>query len=145
MTILYNNNVYDYIKLYNDYILEYLKESDQDATPNNKEDAAIDLIQYDYESLIENIKNFDKNNDCKIYVSASLGLWYGRVAGYRVFNNLYDAVTSVLQDNNIIYYDNEKNTLKASCGHHDGINDFKFYMIKNNKKYAIKYNKLYED
>ena len=142
MIILYNDDLYAYKKLNNKAILEYLKENGIDPTPNATEAAALELINIDYEDLIYNIKRYDEKNENKIYIDACLGLWRGRVKGFKIVNNLYDAIVSCCEDINIIYFDNLKNTLRIGAQHHDGLNEFKIYKLVNGHKKAIKYNDL---
>ena len=97
----------------------------------------------DYYELKENILSFDnKTNYEKIIVFANLGLWYGRRAGVKKFNTLFDAISFCTEDANKLFYTTKNSTLKLEAIHHDGVNYFKFYKLIKGKKYAIKINEL---
>ena len=136
--LIYTNDLYAYQKLNINDILEYLQDSGIDPTPNAIEDAAGELIDNDYLYLADLVKNYDKQNNNKIYVKASLGLWRGRVNGWRVYDNLFIALFDNIQDINAVYFESKKTTLTLAASHHDGDNYFKFYKLVNGKKYAIK-------
>ena len=114
------------IELYNDAKLNY-QASEEGA-----------------EDLKELFNNYEsKRNYEKILICADLGLWYGRRAGRKEFNNINDCIFKFCEDYNIFYFKNKNATLTLAAYHHDGVNIFKFYKIIKNKKYAIKYNDLF--
>ena len=132
-------------ELYKSDILESLKENNIDPQPNAIEDCASEFIDADLYFFKELIKSYDSKHNNKIFVVADFGLWYGRRAGYKEYNSLYEAIfNDILQDTNIIYYSDKRQTLKIDSSHHDGVNHYKLYKLVNNKKYAIKYNELIE-
>ena len=143
LNVLFLDDTYAYIDIYRRDILEYLAEYDIDPMPDNIEDAALEMISADIETIKESIKNFDTKNNYKIYVAASLGLWRGVVHGHAVYNNLYDAIFNQAQDINILYFKDKRSALTLDASHHDGTNNFKFYKVVNGKRYAIKYNDLF--
>jgi len=95
------------------------------------------------DDLEDAVKNYDNKSkyDC-VLVVANLGLWYGRRQAQKTFKNLYTALQTCAEQENKVYFDNKKTTLKLNAYHHDGINLFKFYKVVNGRKYAIKYNNL---
>ena len=142
LKIMYMDDIYTYQKLYKKDILEYLEEEGIDPHPNNIEDAAQQMIQDDYDYFIESVMRFDLSNYDKILISVNLGLWNGRKSFIAYEKNLHDAIKKAFADINICYFKNKNSTLNIDASHHDGVNYFKFYVIRNNKKYAIKIDDL---
>lgn len=138
LKVLYMDDVNAYIHLYKNDIINNLIEREEEASEDAIYNEAEYMINDDYLSLADLIKEFDIKNNCKIYVDASLGLWRGVVHGHAVFNSLHNALFNHVEDINIIYFKNNRCTLQLDASHHDGSNNFKFYKIINNKKYAIK-------
>ena len=91
------------------------------------------------EELQDIIHTFDLCIDYDaILCEASLGLWYGRREAKKTFKSLYLALTTCAYDDNEIFFINHNSTLNMRSIHHDGVNNYKFYKLINNKKYAIK-------
>lgn len=144
LKMLYTSDIYAYMDLYQNDIKEYLESLDIDPQPNEIEDAAYNFIEEDLNYLKELIINFDNENNTKILIAADLGLWYGRRKATKICDNLYSAVfnSGCLEDINIIYFEDDKNTLTLEAAHHDGNNKFKFYIYQNGRKKAIKFSDL---
>lgn len=122
--LIYTTN-YDY---YKDNAIENLQENDIEPTQENI-DNEIYFLMCEY---LQNEKdNLDINID--IIAIADIGLWNGRVKGYKLFNNL-NQIFNVSADYNDYYV--EGCTLKATCVHHDGVNYVDFYVIDLNKNGA---------
>lgn len=145
MKIIYNDDVYSYMHLYKNDLIEFLNENEIEPQPNELEDAAYLFINDDLESIKSDVKRFDNKNNYKILVVADLGLWRGRVNGKATYKNLYDAVFDNMQDTNILYFKNVNSTLTLGAQHHDGCNYFKFYKLVKGKKYAINFKELIEE
>lgn len=140
---IYNDDLCAYIDAYNDDIIASLKDNDADINDNNIFEEARRMTDADFDDLRYSLGRFDKNNNCNVYASASLGLWYGRVQAHRIFANLQDAVQSCFEDVNAVYFDNKRCTLTLRATHHDGENIIKFYKIIQGKKRAITYADIY--
>lgn len=59
-----------------------------------------------------------------LVIIADLGLWNGRVTGYKEVKNLTD-ISACMEDYNTLYV--ERNDLKVMAIHHDGTN---YYLIR---------------
>lgn len=143
MITIYNDDIYEFIQKNEEYLKIQLKDNDEKISDENIEKAAEFLIDDDAMILRDYIKIFDeyaKYN--KIIVIADLGLWYGRRKASKKFDSLFHAFYACIEDNNHVYFKNKNATLQLSATHHDGCNNFKFYKIINNKKYAIKIDEL---
>lgn len=145
MKIIYNDSLCDYVQKYSDDIIACLKENNIDPSLENIDNEAQACIDADFEYIKELLITFDNRNNKKIYVSAVLGLWYGKRQAFKIFNSLSDAVAFCLEDVNALYFKKVNDALTLCATHHDGNNIFKFYTIeKYNRKKAINYNMLYE-
>lgn len=141
--IIYSDDVCEYVQNYKSDICEYLKENDTPINDNNIFDEAQNNINAYYEDIKNTLSAYDNNNNYKsILVVACLGLWYGKRQAQKHFNSLYNAVLYCFEDINALYFERKNTTLTLSATHHDGTNIFKFYVIKNGKKYAIKLNDI---
>lgn len=137
--VVFTDDIYDYMQNNKKYILEYLSNNDIDATPDNIEDGAHALIDFDFDYFTDLINNFDLSAYDKILVVYSLGLWNGTRHGSAYCDTLAEAIQKSAYDINEVYFNNKKSTLSMNACHHDGENNYKFYKIVNGKKYAIKY------
>lgn len=140
--IIYNDDICEYIKNNENFLINELKNNDDDVNESNIYEAAHMFINDDYDALCEYIKEFDKKNNNKILVCACLGLWYGKRQVKAKFNNLHDALINCYEDVNKVFFTNKKSTLNIEAAHHDGLNIFKFYKLVNGKKRAINYDDL---
>ena len=135
---LFYDDVNEYIDDFKEDIIETLKEDGIEAT----EDAIYEEAQHNIDWALEDFKNglrfFDNITDYdSILIEATLGLWNRTVTGKATANKLYDAVFAYVEDYNLFYFKDKRSTLTLKATHHDGDNYFKFYKVKNGKKYAI--------
>lgn len=137
--VVFTDDIYDYMQNNKNDILNYLSDNDIDATPDNIEDGASELLQCDYDYFTDLINNFDLGTYDKILVIYSLGLWNGTRNGCAYCKTLSEAIQKASEDINEVYFNNKNSTLSMNACHHDGENNYKFYKIVNGKKYAIKY------
>lgn len=142
LRVLFMDDINAYIDLYKSDIIEFLNNNDMDLTPCNIEDGASELISADYEYFMDSVLHFDLSNYDYILIDIKLGLWSGERVFKAKTKTLKEAITKALQDINIIYIKNNS-TLQLSASHHDGENNFKFYKVIHGKKYAIKYNDIF--
>ena len=144
MLVIYNDDLYSFIEQYKKDIIEDLKNNDEIINDENIEKYARSIIDDDFYSVKSALNTIDNlnNGNVKILCVASLGLWYGRREGKKIFNSLSDAVFSLTEDYNTIYFKTKKSTLSLEAIHHDGTNNFKFYELRGGKKYAINYDSV---
>lgn len=82
-----------------------------------------------FEDELEYVNTLLSNIDEKenIVIIGDLGLWNGRVTGYKVISNdARDILTSIGNDNYPIIKLNNKNELYGEVSHHDGTNYYRF-------------------
>lgn len=119
--LIYTND-YSY---YKDIAIESLQEDNTELTQENIYNESYFLMDV---YLQDEKCNLDYNVD--IIAIADIGLWNGRVKGYKLLKNL-NQIFDVAEDYNEYYV--EGVTLKADCIHHDGVNHINFYVINLNK------------
>lgn len=144
MKILYYDSVYAYIENNKKEILNFMRDNEIEPTQDAIESYAEDAIHDEYINLLSCLEEYDnKNNYDYILVCCDLGLWYGRRKFTQKITTLKEAIikTSCCYSNRL-YFIKSNATLYAESIHHDGINKFKFYAVKNGKKTSIKYNDL---
>lgn len=141
-TIIYNDDIYNYIEENKPYIIDALKDYEISVNYENIKAEAASMIEADADQLKEFLKKYDSDNKNKILVTASLGLWYGKREGKKAFNGLSDIFFNFCEDYNKVYFKTASSTLTLEAAHHDGVNVFKFYKLVNGKKRAIKYNEF---
>lgn len=73
--------------------------------------------------------NLDKYLAGNIIAIADLGLWNGRVNGYKVMNNNLSSILEFFHCDYIRVYQDRYN-IKSDCIHHDGINHILFRMLR---------------
>lgn len=141
MIKLLTDDVCEYVQENENYIKDVLKEYDIEPSLKNIDIEAQAQINDSIEELKQAAQNFDNVGGFdKIQVCAVLGLWYGKRTGAKTFNTLNECITRFCEDQNTFYFKRKNTTLTLAATHHDGVNLFKFYYIKNGKKYAINYN-----
>ena len=144
MIKIYDDNIIDYVYNYKKDIIASLKDNDIIVNDENIQAEAQAWIDSDAEYLKEIITHYDNYYDNNIiYIDASLGLWYGRKKAHKTVTSLYSGIFSLIQDVNTLYFMRKNGALTLKAIHHDGVNYFKFYRIVDGKKYAIKYDDIY--
>ena len=119
--LIYTND-YSY---YKDIAIESLQEDNAELTQENIYNEAYFLMDV---YLQDEKCNLDYNID--IIAIGDIGLWNGRVKGYRLLKNI-NQIFDIAEDYNRYYV--EGVTLKADCIHHDGTNHVSFYVIDMDK------------
>lgn len=110
---------------YKESAIENLKANKIELTEKNINDEIYMLMDMYLQDETDNL-NYPTN----IIAIADIGLWNGRVKGYKLFNNL-NQIFNCMQDYNEFYV--EGSTLKATVHHHDGTNFINFYVIDMDK------------
>ena len=140
MFIIYDDDAYKIIEKYKADIRQAVKDNNETPDAETIQAEAQAWINADYQNLCDDVTRFDETTQAqKIYVVASLGLWYGRRRASATFTSLYAALHRCFEDYNTLYFKDKRSRLVLKAYHHDGVNIFKFYKIINGKKYAIKY------
>lgn len=144
MKIIYNSDLYAYIENNKKFLIKCLEDNEEKINDQNIENIADDYLTDEYFNLLSCLKEYEnKNNFDYLLIDGVLGLWYGKRKVKAQFNNFEEVLnTCCCHDSYMIYFDSVKNTMKIDSYHHDGCNSFKIYVVKNNKKYAIKLNDL---
>lgn len=138
--IIYNDDINEYINSNLDIIKDVLQDHELPLVDENITSEAVNLIDMDYTDLLNMLGAYEnKNNFDYILCLADLGLWYGRRKASKTFSDLKTAITYCFEDYNKVYFDKSNTTIKASCCHHDGVNNFTFYKVVNGKRKAITY------
>lgn len=75
--------------------------------------------------------NLDKEVDGRILVIGDLGLWHGRVPGYKILDNNVASILNVGEDYNE-WYDDGYN-VRCTAHHHDGTNYYEFRVIREDR------------
>lgn len=141
MIKLLTDDVSEYVQDNKQFLIETLQDDDKEANNKNIDSLALEMIEQDTTELKQAARSFDAVGGFdKIQVCAVLGLWYGKRTGSKTFNTLSECITRFCEDQNTFYFKRKNTTLTLAASHHDGVNLFKFYYIKNGKRYAINYN-----
>jgi hypothetical protein len=141
MIIIYDDDLSGYVQRNECYIIECLKDNDIDITLKNIDDFALTCIDDDLSQLKQAAQYFDNvGNYDNIIIEAELGLWNGKHKATKQFKTLAECLLKYCEDQNTFYFKRKNTTLTLAACHHDGINIFKFYYVKNGKKHAINYN-----
>lgn len=106
---------------YKGIAIENLQDNDIEVSQENINDEIYFLM----DEYLQNEKD-NLNYPTDIIAIADIGLWNGRVKGYKLLKNL-NQIFDIGADYNDFYV--EGVTLKATCIHHDGTNYISFYVI----------------
>ena len=144
--ILVNDDLNDFIEQEKDYLVELVKELENDPsepTQEQLESYAQEAINNDISDFESMVRDYDKYIDFDhIKVVAKLGLWYGERNGQKTFKSLQDCVLKYCEDYNLFFCTRENSTLTLKATHHDGTNIFKYYQVVKGKQRAITINEL---
>lgn len=143
MIILYTDDAFKYVEDNKEFLIEELKNRDEDVTEDAIYEEAQRCIEDDAEYLRDIISSYDaRSNNDGVYVEASLGLWYGRRAAHAEFKSLDEAFYRCTEDANTVYFKRSNSTMILEASHHDGVNVFKFYALRGGKKHAINFDDM---
>lgn len=76
--------------------------------------------------------NLDKEVDGRILVIADLGLWHGRVSGYKILDCTVSSILSMGECDYAEFYDDGYN-IRATAHHHDGTNRYEYRIIREDR------------
>lgn len=131
-------------------IEDYEKYARENLEANEVEDITEDKIQqevyYDIDMSFEDeLLNLSKKLDGRIIAIADLGLWNGRVQGYKVLgNNLNEVVSSSIGcDEKEVYCD--AYNVRAEGYHHDGRNHVLFRELREDRNIDNFLEKIYNN
>lgn len=139
--IIWSNRDIDFDQWKEDYIA-YRKEYEY----NDPEDVSDDDVwAFIYESLDNYLgderMNLDKATDGRVIVFASLGLWNGRVPGYRILDRNANEIFRTSEDYTEWYSDGYN--IKATATHHDGTNYYEYRVIREDRNINNLLNAIY--
>lgn len=143
--IIYNDDIYSYVNNFKKDLIDILNDNGIEITPNTIEDAAIQNINDELNDILYTCEIFDNKKDFDyILVCGCLGLWCGEKIIKVKLTSLKNAIQKcICYDSNMIYFTAKNSTINIDSYHHDGVNHFKLYAVKNGKKTAIAYDKIY--
>lgn len=142
--IIFDSDIYNYIDNNKKDLINNLIDNDILPTSNNIEDLAISELDNNYIDIKYAFKSFDNNYKYDyVIICGSLGLWNGPKKTKYTFKSMYQAFNNLkTYDNFVIYFDKRNSALSVDVYHHDGINNFKFYIVVNGRKKAFTYDYL---
>lgn len=122
------SDTYDYI--YNDAVMEDLKELYPEASETLLDELAFDLYSDDRRLRMKAFGKTTFTND--IINIADLGLWNGRYQAYRVYETptLDELFMSGQDIEEAEWYIDEYNDLRCNAYHHDGTNHYLYRQIR---------------
>ena len=113
---------------------DYLKEEHPDVTSEMEKYNLAFRLNNEY--LYDERANLHRNANGRILVIADLGLWNGRVKGYKILSeNIADILYNSSCDD-MEWYSDGKN-IKGTGHHHDGTNHYLYRVIKEDKNIDV--------
>ena len=118
---------------------DFLEEEHPDVTD---EDEQYDLVrQMNNYYLYDERVNLHTDVDGRILVIANLGLWNGRVQGYKILSeNIADILYS---DCDYAEWYSDGYNIKGTAWHHDGTNLYEYRVIRENRNIDNLLNAIY--
>lgn len=108
---------------------DFLEEEYPDVYDEYEQYRLIEEMNAQY--LDDEYVNLDKFVDGRIIVIADLGLWHGRVSGYKILNRNIRDIFSTGEDYTEWYSDGHN--IKATATHHDGTNYYEYRVIREDR------------
>lgn len=139
--IIWSNRDIDFDQWKEDYI-EYRKEFEYEEPENVSDD---DVWAFIHDSLSiyldDEMANLDRPTDGRMIAIASLGLWNGRVPGYRILGRNANEIFRASADYTEWYSDGHN--IRATATHHDGTNFYEFRVIREDRNIDNLLNAIY--
>lgn len=129
--IIWSNRNLD-IDDWRDAYAEFLEINEMDDDPEDEDAIYNYMVETNDEYFHDERMNLNKPIEGRILVIADLGLWHGRVSGYRIINtkNL-NAFLQVNYDYAEFYGDGKE--IRGTEVHHDGTNRYLYRMIREDR------------
>lgn len=110
---------------------EFIEANDIDEDPNDEDEIYKYMIDTNNMYLDDERANLNVNTDGRILIIADLGLWNGRVPGYKILNG---NVSNILYaDADYVEWYSDGHNIKATAYHHDGTNYYEYRVIREDK------------
>ena len=109
---------------------DFLEANELDGDPNNEDELYQWMVETNADYLDDERMNLNIQLSQPIIVVGDLGLWHGRVMGYRMINsgNIKDCLFS---DTDMTeWYVDKYGDLRADAIHHDGTNHYLYRVFK---------------
>lgn len=109
---------------------DFLEENELEGDPNNEDELYQWMVETNAEYLDDERMNLNIQLSQPIIVVGDLGLWHGRVMGYRMIDsgNIKDCLFS---DTDMTeWYVDKYGDLRADAIHHDGTNHYLYRVFK---------------
>lgn len=109
---------------------DFLEANELDGDPNNEDELYQWMVETNAEYLNDERMNLNIQLSQPIIVVGDLGLWHGRVMGYRMIDsgNIKDCLFS---DTDMTeWYVDKYGDLRADAIHHDGTNHYLYRVFK---------------
>lgn len=122
---------------------EYLEENYPETVDDYKKFEIIDMVNSDELDMVRD--EFDIQLDGRILILGQLGLWNGKVSGYKIINSgkLSDIFYSQLNTMSYMEFWSDGYNIRASEAHHDGTNYYLFREIREDKDIENFLNDIY--
>lgn len=113
---------------------EFLEINDMDDDPNDEDAIYNWMVETNSEYLSDERMNLDKVVDGRILIIENLGLWHGRVSGYKILGNNIKEIFDI-NSRGFDYADfyGDGYNIRATEGHHDGTNHYLYRVIRENR------------
>ena len=120
---------------------EFLEMNELDGDPNDEDAIYKWMIETNDMYLDDERANLNGYADGRIIVLADLGLWHGRVSGYKIIGNRVSDIFSTGEDYTEWYSDGYN--IKAIASHHDGTNYYEYRVIREDRNVGKLLDMLY--
>ena len=130
--IIWSNMNLD-IKDWKDGYKEYLEMNDMDGDPNDEHAIYEWMWETNGYYLEDEMANLNKQVEGRIVAIADLGLWNGRVSGYKILGNNIKDIFNVCVDGSCIEFYGDGHNIRAIEHHHDGTNYYLFKVLREDK------------
>lgn len=129
--IIWSNRNLD-IDDWRDAYAEFLEINELDYDPEDEYAIYNYMIETNNEYLDDECANLNKPIEGRILVIGDLGLWHGRVSGYKIINSKnLNAFLSFQYDYAEFYGDGKE--IRGIEVHHDGTNHYLYRMIREDR------------
>ena len=129
--IIWSNMDIDFDQWKEDYIA-YRKENKYDDSEDVTDDDVWAFICESLDNYLDDERaNLSVPADGRIIVIASLGLWNGRVPGYRILSRNANEIFRTGED--YVEWYSDGHNIRATSTHHDGTNYYEYRVIREDR------------